>query len=186
MTTLYFVRHAESPYSEGKERSRGLYVQGASDAERVKGLLLGEGIGVIVSSPYQRAKDTVQPLADALGLPITVLEDLRERKIGDFQGNSFTDAKRKLFNEPDTCFPEGESSKDAQRRAVQAMEGILDTYKGKNVVMGTHGDIMTLMLHHYDQRFDYEFWQGTSMPDIYRAEFEEGKLVNISRLWCEV
>ncbi|MPZ04347.1 histidine phosphatase family protein, partial [Micrococcus luteus] len=34
MTTLYFVRHAESSYSEGKERCRGLSVQGASDAER--------------------------------------------------------------------------------------------------------------------------------------------------------
>lgn len=185
MTTLYFVRHAESPYIEGEERSRGLSEQGARDAERVRGLRLGEAIEVIVSSPYQRAKATVQPLADALGLPIVVQEDLRERKIGDLQGSSFGDAKRKLFREPDTFFPEGESSKAAQRRAIQAIEEILEAYGGKHIVIGTHGDIMTLMLHHYDQRFDYEFWQGTTMPDIYRAEFEAGRLVNIARLWSE-
>ena len=60
-------------------------------------MLLGEGIDAIISSPYQRAKDTVQPLADALGLPITEYEDLRERKVGDFQGHSFLDAKKILF-----------------------------------------------------------------------------------------
>ncbi|WP_339290891.1 histidine phosphatase family protein [Paenibacillus sp. FSL W8-0187] len=185
MTTIYFVRHAESPFIDGKERSRGLSAEGSLAAVRVKELLLGEGIDAIISSPYQRARDTVQPLADALGLPIAEQEDLRERKVGDFQGHSFLDAKKMLFQDPTTSFPGGESSKAAQSRAVQVLEGILNTHLGKRVVIGTHGDIMTLMLQHYDQRFDYHFWQGMTLPDIYRVEFEEGRLVNIARLWSE-
>ncbi|MGV2686506.1 histidine phosphatase family protein, partial [Clostridium perfringens] len=120
-----------------------------------------------------------------LGLPIAEQEDLRERKVGDSQGHSFLDAKKILFQDPTTSFPGGESSKTAQSRAIQVLEEILNTHIGKRVVIGTHGDIMTIMLHHYDQRFDYLFWQGMTLPDIYRVEFEEGRLVNIARLWSE-
>lgn len=183
MTILYFVRHAESPFIEGKERTRGLSSEGSLAAERIKDLLLNEDIDVLISSSYQRAKDTIQPLADALALPIEEYEDLRERKVGDFQRYSFLDAKEKLFQDFTYSFPEGESSKAAQSRAVRVIEGILNKYIGKRIVIGTHGDIMTLMLNHYDERFDYHFWRGTSMPDIYRVEFEEGQLVHIARLW---
>jgi len=183
MTILYYVRHAESPFIEGEERARGLSVEGARAAEQVKDLLLNEGIDVVISSSYQRAKDTIQPLADALALPIVEYEDLRERKVGDFQGYSFLDAKEKLFQDFAYSFPGGESSTAAQSRAVRVIEEILNEYIGKRVVLGTHGDIMTLILNHYDQRFDYHFWRGTSMPDIYRVEFEEGQLVHIARLW---
>ncbi|PCL89994.1 histidine phosphatase family protein [Paenibacillus sp. JNUCC32] len=185
MTIIYFVRHAESPFIEGKERSRELSAQGSHAAERVKEMLLDEGIDAILSSPYQRAKDTVQPLADALGLPIAEQEDLRERMAGDLQGHSFLDAKKKLFQDSAFSFPGGESGKAAQSRAIRAFEIILNAYGGKRVAIGTHGDIMTLMLQHYDERFDYHFWLGTTLPDIYRAEFEEGRLVNLARLWSE-
>ncbi|KOR90104.1 phosphoglycerate mutase [Paenibacillus solani] len=183
MTILYFVRHAESPFIEGKERARGLSVEGVRAAERVKDLLLKEDIDVVIASSYQRAKDTIQPLADALALPIEEYEDLRERKVGDFQGYSFLEAKEKLFQDFAYSFPGGESSTTAQSRAVRMIEEVLNEYSGKRIVIGTHGDIMTLMLNHYDQRFDYHFWQGTTMPDIYRVEFDEGQLVHIARLW---
>lgn len=183
MTTLYFVRHAESPFVEGEERARGLSPEGSLAAEQVKRLLLNEDVDVMISSSYQRAKDTIQPLADTLALPVKEYEDLRERKVGDFQGHSFLDAKEKLFQDFAYSFPGGESSTAAQSRAIRVIEEILNAHIGKRIVIGTHGDIMTLMLNHYDQRFDYHFWQGTTMPDIYRVEFEEGRLVHIARLW---
>lgn len=186
MTIIYFVRHAESPFIEGKERERGLSPEGSLAAEQVKRLLLNEGIEVVISSSYQRAKDTIQPLADALALPIEEYEDLRERKIGDFKGYSFLDAKAKLFQDFDCSFPGGESSTAAQNRAVQVIEKILHLYAGKRILMGTHGDIMTLMLNQFDSRFDYHFWRGTTLPDIYRAEFKEGQLVDVTRLWSDI
>lgn len=48
-----------------------------------------------------------------------------------------------------------------------------------------HAESPFIMLQHYDPRFDFHFWQGTTLPDIYRAEFMEGRLVNIARLWNE-
>ena len=78
-TTIYMIRHAESPYDDGTERTRGLTTKGIRDVEKVTDILLEEGINVIVSSPYQRAILSVKVLAQALDLEIEIKEDLRER-----------------------------------------------------------------------------------------------------------
>ncbi|RCW48605.1 hypothetical protein DFP97_106308 [Paenibacillus prosopidis] len=42
---------------------------------------------------------------------------------------------------------------------------------------------MTLIMNYFDNRYDFEFWESTSMPDIYKLEFEEQKLIEVVRLW---
>ena len=73
------VRHAESPYNEGNERTRGLTSKGKLDAEKVTKLLIGEGIDILASSPYSRAVISIEGLAQQLSLEIETHEDLRER-----------------------------------------------------------------------------------------------------------
>ncbi|MNH46104.1 hypothetical protein D3C79_1087550 [compost metagenome] len=52
------------------------------------------------------------------------------------------------------------------------------------IALGTHGDILTLMLNYFDpQQFHYEFLKSSSMPDIYRAEFEGKQLLKVVREW---
>jgi len=51
-TYIYLVRHAESPYTEGNERTRGLTTKGYSDLATVTEILQSEEIDVIVSSLY--------------------------------------------------------------------------------------------------------------------------------------
>lgn len=41
-TIIYMVRHGESPYNEGNERTRGLTPKGKVDIEKVTKLLMGE------------------------------------------------------------------------------------------------------------------------------------------------
>lgn len=78
-TIIYMVRHAESPCDEGDERTRGLTAKGKADAEKVTKFLIGEGIDVIVSSPYTRAVLSVEGLAQHINLEVETFEDLRER-----------------------------------------------------------------------------------------------------------
>ncbi|MGO4374980.1 histidine phosphatase family protein, partial [Paenibacillus sp. MCAF20] len=82
-TTIYMVRHAESPYEEGSERTRGLSVDGKRKAGQASELLINEGISLILSSPYARASLTVEGLAHILNLDIIEIEDLRERCFAD-------------------------------------------------------------------------------------------------------
>ena len=184
-TILYFVRHAESPYEEGRERTRGLSLQGLADALAVKDRLLGEGIDLYVSSPYDRAVRTIRNAADAAGREIIIEEDLREREIGHIGNHSFQEAKRKVYGDAAFAFPGGESSLEARQRAVRVIRKLLEQHAGQRIVIGTHGDIITLMLGEFDSRFDYAFWESTSMPDIYKTEWEGETLRQVTRMWRE-
>lgn len=185
-TTLYFVRHAESVYVEGQERERGLTERGMLDAAKIADVLVQERIRWFYSSPYRRAVDTLRVLAGNCGCEITMEEDLRERKLSekDLGKENFREAKQRVFLDPEFAFPGGESSVEAGKRAVAVLERILQQHAGEKVAIGTHGDIMTLMLNHYDPAYGYEFWENTSMPDIYKLEMDaERRLVGIKRLW---
>jgi 2,3-bisphosphoglycerate-dependent phosphoglycerate mutase len=59
-TTIYMVRHAESQFVFGEERSRGLSEEGLVDAQRVAELLYDVDVDYVASSAYARAIQTVQ------------------------------------------------------------------------------------------------------------------------------
>ncbi|MBH5317644.1 histidine phosphatase family protein [Paenibacillus sp. GSMTC-2017] len=182
-TFVYFVRHAQSIFVEGQERKRGLSGKGKLDALTVKEILKVEAIDHFVSSPYERAIETIRPAANEFLNDIRIEEDLRERAIGDFSPLLFNDAKYNIYSDKLLAFPNGESSVTAQERGVHVIERLLNDYKNQKIVIGTHGDIMTLILNYYDIRFDFNFWQTTSMPDIYKLHFEKNKLIDVIRLW---
>jgi len=185
-THIYLVRHAESHFRFGEERERGISEAGAQAAKRVADLLRTEGIDVVVSSPYARAVLTVQPLAEQLNLPILPYEALHERFVeGDHQV-SWEEKKQAIkmsFEDPDYAMDGGESTRAAQQRVIPVLMDLLDSYRGKRIVIGTHGNIMTVMMNYYDHSYGYAFWEQTSMPDIYRMTFEGNQLQQIVRLW---
>ncbi len=88
----------------------------------------------------------------------------------------------KSFSNPDFSVEGPESNADCQRRAVRVLDEISDTYRGRKVVIGTHGAVMTLMMSYFDSRYDLDFLHSTSKPDIYKMEFDEMKLVSVQRL----
>ncbi|RPK30549.1 histidine phosphatase family protein [Paenibacillus xylanexedens] len=185
-TFLYFVRHAESQYIAGQERERGLTEQGHQDARTVASLLQGEQIQLFYSSPYRRAVDTIQILADRSGGIVVTEEDLRERQLSssDVKHESFREAKQRLYRDPTYAYPGGESGEQARSRAVAVIDRILDKHAGHKVVIGTHGDVMTLIFQHYDASYGYNFWEKTTMPDIYKLQFDgTHKFVQVTRLW---
>lgn len=189
-TIVFFVRHAESPYRPGEESSRGLSQKGRLDANRVSEILANEAINSFISSPYVRAIHTIKSLAGKFKKEIILEEDLRERRlIGDnyeITKDEFMEEKRKVFEDWEYSLPGGESSKQAQERAIKVLLKILDDFKGKNIVIGTHGDIMTLMMNYFDKKYNYEFWQSTTMPDIYELEFVGISLKKVRRRWNEL
>ena len=188
-TVIYMVRHAESPYSEGTERTRGLTAQGKAKVEEVTEILKQEGIEAVISSPYARAVMTVQGLADHLGVEVELFEDLRERHFSGedyhIRDDRFMDVIKELFQDPESVLPGGESNRACQRRAIDVLKPVLEKYAGKRVAIGTHGNVMTLMMNHFDPGYGFEFLTQTTKPDIYKMDFEDSKLVRITRLWEE-
>ena len=187
LTTIYMVRHAESPYTAGEERTRGLSAEGELKSRQVTELLQEEGIDVIVSSPYARAVRTVEGLARKLNLPIKTYEDLRERQFaGDsyiIRDEQFMTQVQDMFSDPEYALPGGESSRACQQRAVPILIELLEQYKGKKIAIGTHGNVMTLMMSYFDPGYDWDFFIETKKPDIYKLEFQGTKLAQVTRLW---
>ncbi|WP_404448622.1 histidine phosphatase family protein [Sutcliffiella horikoshii] len=182
MTNLYFIRHAHSTYTPD-ELERPLSEKGKKDAERILALIQPDSINVVVSSPYKRAVQTVEGVAQQYNLEIKIFEELKERTLTNKPAQDFTAAITKVWEEPNFAWEGGESNMEAQARGVSVILHLLQKYEGKNVVIGTHGNIMVLIMNHFDKRFDFSFWNGLDMPDIYKLTFAGDVLVGVRRLW---
>ncbi|OIU71548.1 histidine phosphatase family protein [Rossellomorea aquimaris] len=180
-TTIYFVRHAHSVYTP-EELERPLSERGKRDADRVKGILKDKNIHAVCSSPYKRAVQTVEGTASFFNKEIDICEDLKERQLSGEPVVDFSQAIMKVWKEPEFSFPGGESNKAAQKRGIKSFQGILERYEGKNVAIGTHGNIMVLIMNHFDPQYDFEFWQKLEMPDIYKLTFEGKVLLGVERV----
>ncbi len=70
---LYLVRHAKAGSRrdwEGPDHGRPLSKTGRRQAEGLVDLLVDRSVSSILSSPYVRCLETVQPLAEKLALPV--------------------------------------------------------------------------------------------------------------------
>jgi len=186
-TNIYMVRHAESTYTEGNERTRGLTAKGKIDVEKITKILKDEGINVIISSPYTRAILSVEGLAQCLNLKINPFEDLRERHFagGIIEIIELMSAIRDNFHDPDFALPGGESNAVCQNRSIAVLKIILKEYEGKKIAIGTHGLVMTLMMNHFDSNYGLDFLNQLKKPDIYKMQFEDLELKAVTRLWNE-
>lgn len=182
MTTLYFVRHAHSTYT-ADELTRPLSERGAGDVPHITNILGKEAIDFVVSSPYKRAIQTVQGIADQIGTEILLIDDLRERTLTTEPAENFALAITKVWEDPTFAWEGGESNIVAQQRGVRAILSLLDQYEGKRIAIGTHGNIMVLMLNYFEDKYGYTFWKELDMPDIYKVMFDKHELVSVEKLW---
>ncbi|MNI38759.1 putative phosphoserine phosphatase 2 [compost metagenome] len=186
-TTVYMVRHAESPFVFGQEKTRGLSEEGITEAKKVADRLEEVEVDYMVSSTYTRAIQTIQYLADRKGLPIIEFEELRERSIKGLDYKTpweeLLKAIEKSFVDLDYALDGGESTREAQQRSIPIIENLLKEFRGKNIVIGTHGSIMTIMMNYYNSNYGFEFWNQTSKPDIYQMTFIDNYLEGIERVW---
>ncbi|EJQ47938.1 2,3-bisphosphoglycerate-dependent phosphoglycerate mutase [Bacillus wiedmannii] len=181
MTTIYFVRHAHSTYTK-EEWERPLSEKGLLDTQHVTRLLKDKHIDVVISSPYKRAMQTVQGIANTYNLSIQLEEDLRERLLSKEPVQDFNDALKKVWEDWTFVYEGGESNDVAQRRAVICMQSILKKYKGKNIVIGTHGNIMVLLMNYFDSKYDFQFWKTLHMPDVYKLTFDNNCFISAERI----
>ncbi|MHC2834059.1 broad specificity phosphatase PhoE [Bacillus sp. F9_6S_D1_P_5] len=109
MTIIYFVRHAHSTYTKD-ERERPLSEKGHCDAENVTRVLKDKHIDVVTSSPYKRAIQTVQGIANTYNISIQIEEDLRERLLSTEPVQDFDDAMEKVWGDWNYAYEGGESN----------------------------------------------------------------------------
>lgn len=184
-TKLIFVRHAHSTFSFD-ESGRPLSTKGFSDAAIISEMLKKDSIDVVISSPYKRAIQTVEEIAGFFDLNVVIDHGFKERKLSNQPVEDFDAAIREVWKNPAFSWDGGESNEMAQQRGVKAILNVLNQYKGKTIIVGTHGNIMVLIMNYFDGRYDFGFWNNLAMPDAYKLTFENEKLLEVNQLWNEI
>lgn len=183
-TTIFFIRHAHSLYTPD-ELGRPLSKKGFSDAIKICQTLKNEAIDIVISSPYKRAVQTVKGIAEMIDQEVILEDGFMERKLSERPIEDFGAAIKKVWEHPTFFWSGGESNVTAQQRGVEATIKVLDLFEGQNIVVGTHGNIMVLIMNYFDEQYDLSFWNSLEMPDVYKLIFENKKLLEVTHLRSE-
>jgi len=159
MALLLLVRHGHTPTAgkilTGWQRGIHLTERGREQAQALSRRLEGLPIAAIYSSPLERCRETAAPLAAAGGVAVHVHRGLIETGYGEWTGRSIrqltrTRLWRTMQRSPSSIrFPGGESLRDVQARAVDAVEEIVGAHPNGTVVVVTHADVVRLLLAHF-------------------------------------
>ncbi len=148
---MLLVRHGATP-TTGKVlpgRAPGLHLadlgraQAEVAADRIATLT---SIEAVYSSPLERARETAQPIAKALGLRVRQAAGLNECDFGDWTGRQIsTLARRKDWQIVQRApslftFPSGESFAGMQLRITQAIAKLCEAHPGGTIVAVSHAD----------------------------------------------
>lgn len=151
---LILVRHAEPDESmRGRcygSLDIGLSPAGIAQAARVVAELARAPIAAAYSSPRIRAIHTIA----GLGVPTTVVADLREIDFGSFEGMTYEEAEAKhpdvfrcwMERPTQVAFPGGECYADVKRRVRAAVTRIREAHPSGCAVVVAHGGTVRTIL----------------------------------------
>lgn len=181
MTRVYFVRHAEPDYDNHDDMSRELSRKGLQDRKLVTKFLLDKHIDVILSSPYKRAIDTIADFAESVGLEIETIPDFRERRVDSDWIADFETFCKKQWENFNYKLSDGENLKEVQSRNIRALNSVLKTFNGKNIVIGCHGTALSTIINYYDETFGYSDFEKIRdlMPWVVQFTFEDTVCIKI-------
>jgi probable phosphoglycerate mutase len=160
MTTFLFVRHGVTDHTGHKLSGwmEGIHLneEGRRQAGAVADALAEVEFKAIYSSPIERCYETAEVIAERH----PKVEIVTERDLGEVGYGKWTNRtlkslmKTKLWEvvqrRPSAVtFPDGESFRSVQYRAVNAIEEIRGKHRRGAVCCVTHGDVIKLVLAHY-------------------------------------
>ncbi len=175
MTRVYLIRHGETedadsrrykghidvPLSEqGMEQMKRAaeYIMQDSDVGARRAVPLRNGCEGLLTAVYcsdlSRAIKSAEIIAEPHGLKPVIVEGLKERSFGVWEGMTFDEIKEKwpdAFNSwaanPLKFSPmDGESTIEVRDRALKAFNKIIERNKGQNIAIVSHGGIIRVLL----------------------------------------
>jgi ribonuclease H / adenosylcobalamin/alpha-ribazole phosphatase len=147
-TRLLLVRHGATEHSRARRLSGRndlpLDASGRAQATALAGRDFGR-VDAIVSSPLRRARETAEPIAAALRLPVEVADDLAEVDFGVFEGLTFAEAQARhpdafaqWSGSTEVAPPDGESFTAFARRVRRGRDAIVAAHPDATVLVVTH------------------------------------------------
>lgn len=158
MTTLFLIRHATTAATGKKLGGRTeapLDEPGRAQAQAAAERLADVPFKALYASPLARTMETARIVAAPHGLQVQACEGLLEVEYGRWTDRPLAQvSKQKLWpviqSRPSlVAFPDGETIRAAQLRAVDAVEGLVAAHKGKVIAAVSHADVIKVLVSFY-------------------------------------
>ncbi|MDR1194151.1 MAG: histidine phosphatase family protein [Peptococcaceae bacterium] len=131
------------------------------------------------ASPYRRLRETVA-VAAGQEAAVEVIEAFRKRKVADtwLPEEEFQLYSQRQWEDFQYRLPGGDSLADTEKRSVAALLDLLAA--GQNILIGTHGSVIGVILRHFCRSFDNFDYQALTHRPAYvvRLEFIDGVCVD--------
>ena len=157
-TRLLLLRHGQTELS-AQRRYSGRGNPALNDVGRrqagaaARYLAQRGGIGAVLSSPLQRAYDTAAAAAKALGLDVTVDDDLIETDFGAWEGLTFAEAAERdpelhgrWLRDTASTPPGGESFDAVLDRVLRVRQRVIAAHQGSTVLVVSHVTPIKMLL----------------------------------------
>lgn len=159
-TELILLRHGETEWNlrgrfQGHQDSP-LSPEGLRQANLLAARLSSVSFHALYSSDLGRAVETAQLIATRTGHSLRQDPRLRERALGVLEGLTRDEASQRhpqVFAEysgggPDFVVPNGESTSQRLRHALECLEELGARHAGERLVVVTHGGVLSLLFRH--------------------------------------
>jgi 2,3-bisphosphoglycerate-dependent phosphoglycerate mutase len=166
---IYLVRHCEA---EGQKFEASLTEKGIYQAGKLAEFFSAIELDQVISSPFHRAIQSVNPLVREKGIELRVDDRLSERILSSIHFDDWQVKLEASFEDLDVTFHGGESSRQAMVRGLRVVEDVCQG-STKNTLIATHGNLMALMIKHFMPSFGFEDWKALKNPDVYLLEYRE-------------
>lgn len=178
MTKVYFVRHAQTDYSNPIDSDRRLTEAGMQDRYKARDYLLAQNLNRerlhIYSSHFRRAVDTIQPFADYMKLSVQTAEEFHEWSVIAPAEEYYT-ACRQAWNDFTLRLEGCETLEEVQKRNVGKLLELVGLYPDETIIIGSHGTALSTIIHYFNPDFGYEDFMRIMdiKPWIVRFDFYE-------------
>ncbi|MDQ6421765.1 histidine phosphatase family protein [Paenibacillus sp. LHD-117] len=178
MKNIFLVRHCKA---DGQDPLARLTDEGRVQAKQIAEFFKNESIDEIITSTFKRAIDSISPLCDERNLDYSVDTRLEEKVLSSLKLDNWMELLKESFDQLDIVYEGGESSKAAMNRGIEVIHEIMNGLN-QNVVVVTHGALMTLIMKYFDNSIGYEEWRNLTNPDIYLLKIDDTNPM-VERIW---
>ncbi|XRG79901.1 histidine phosphatase family protein [Rossellomorea sp. GAMAL-10_SWC] len=175
---IYIIRHCEA---EGQPYEANLTERGLIQAKHLSNFFSKIKVDQIISSPFLRAIQSIEPTSNEKKIDIVLDERLSERKLSSIDLPDWLEKLKATFEDLELKFDGGESSQEATNRAISVIDEIIKSENQITIVV-THGNLMSLIIKQFNKEFGFENWKSLSNPDIYLLKFKNNEF-DCERLW---
>ncbi len=159
-TTLYLLRHGETVNTlDGPLRYNGHYDVDITAKARAQMLQRGlefsdRNITTVYASDLKRCRIGGEIIAAKIGCPLILRKNLREMKMGDWEGLTLAEVRKRFPEQVEQKFadfinyriPGSETVQEVGERIFPEFDEIVTRHRGETIIIVAHGGINLLFI----------------------------------------